>query len=84
MMFGPGMMGGLFGGWGIAWTIFILVFVLAIIIGVILLIVWLVRRTSYSGQIPTKTNDAIDTLKQRYARGEINREEFEKIKKDIT
>lgn len=83
MMFGPGMMGGLFRGWGIAWTIFIFVFVIAIIIGVILLIVWLVRRTNYSGQVPTKTGDAIDILRQRYAKGEITREEFEKIKKDI-
>jgi putative membrane protein len=83
-MFGPGMMGGFLGGWGIIGTIIGFIFILAIIIGVILLIVWLVKRTSYSGEIPSKTSDALEILKQRYAKGEVSKEEFEKIKKEIT
>ena len=39
------------------------------------------------GQKPSSTNahgeSALDLLKKRYARGEISREEFERIKKEI-
>ncbi len=84
MMFGPGMMGGLFGGWGIIGIIISFIFIVVIIIGVILLIVWLIRRASYPGETQSKTGDALDILKQRYAGGEIAREEFERIKKEIT
>lgn len=40
---------------------------------VIVLIVRLVRRTSYEG---TRAPGALDVLEERYARGEITREEF--------
>jgi len=84
MMMWPNMMGGLFGGWGFAWMIFIYIFVAAIIVGVILLIVWLIRRASYSYEDLKKTKGAIEILKERYARGEISKQEFEEIKKDIS
>ncbi|MBC8387237.1 MAG: SHOCT domain-containing protein [Actinobacteria bacterium] len=75
---------GLFGGWGFAWMIFIYIFVAAIIVGVILLIVWLIRRASYPYEDLKKTKGAIEILKERYARGEISKQEFEEIKKDIS
>lgn len=83
MMMWPNMMGGLFGGWGIVWIIFIFIFIAAIITGIILLIVWLVKRAGYSGYPQEKQGSALDILKERYARGEITREEYESIKKDI-
>ncbi len=83
MMMWPNMMGGFFGGWGFIWVILVFVFIIAIIIGIILLVVWLVKRANYPGENLNKGN-ALEILKQRYAKGEIAREEYENIKKDIS
>ena len=40
-------------------------------------------HTSESGQGHTPSESALEILKKRYARGEINREEFEEKKKDL-
>ena len=85
MMMWPNMMGGFFGGGGLIWMIFIFIFIIAIIVGIILLIVWLVRRVNYSGETSkTDVGNALEILKQRYAKGEISKKEYENIKKDIS
>ena len=87
MMWGgwPNMMGGLFGGLGFIWVIFIFIFILAIIAGVIILIIWAVRRTGNTQQSQQISgNAAISALKERYAKGEITKEEYENIKKEIS
>ena len=86
MMWGwPNRMGGLFGGFGFIWMIFIFLFVIAIIAGVIILIAWAVRRSSRMQQPQQESiSTAMETLKERYAKGEITKEEFENIKKDLT
>ena len=64
--------------WG--W-IFMLIFWALVIAALIYLVRWLVSRNSPGG------NDGrpapLDILKERYARGEISREEFEQMKKDL-
>ena len=85
MMMGPNMMGGFFGGFGFIWIIFIFIFVIAIIVGIIFLIVGLVKRANYSSESPqVKGSNSLEILKQRYAKGEINKKEFEAMKKDIS
>ena len=59
---------------GLGW-ILILVAVVAV--------VWLLMRGPFSGGTKTGRRSALDILKERYARGEIGREEFEQKKRDL-
>ncbi len=80
-MVGNQMMYGPYGGG--MWMFFHFIFWILVIVGVVLLIVWLVRQ---QGRVDRgdRGNAALDILKQRYARGEINKEEFDRMKKDIS
>jgi uncharacterized membrane protein len=74
------MMNGSYGPWGMmsgSWGIGMLLFWIIVIVGIVLLIKWL------AGQSHHKGTSALDILKARYAKGEINKEEFETKKKDI-
>jgi len=53
---------------------------------IIVLVVWVVKTLANSrdGSTVNRLNDAEEILKQRYARGEINREQFEQMKKDLS
>ena len=80
---GPGMMG----NWGMSWVgmIFMMVFWVLVIVGLVFLIKWLIQATT-SGKNDRHTGSrAIEILKvkERYARGEIDKAEFESKKKDI-
>ncbi len=79
--FGPGMMG--WGMWGFGW-VFMLLFWGLVIVGLIFLIRWLagLSRSRPSSEKPH--DSALDILKQRYARGEIDKEEFDQKKRDLT
>ena len=70
---GAGNMMGWFGG-GIMMIIFWVLF--------IVLIVWAVRE--FGGRNASPHSRALDILKERYAKGEISKEEFESKKKDVT
>ena len=66
------------GGWGMGFGM--LLMGVLIIIG----IVALMRSTSGSGpHSPSHSKSALDVLKDRYARGEINKQEFEEKKRDV-
>ena len=83
------MMGyyGGFGGFGWIGMIIGLVLTVAVIIGVVVLIVWAVRRMNNnpnSGGIQSSASpSARDIAQARYARGEINRDEYQRILSDL-
>lgn len=51
--------------------------------GLIALVVWIVVRLARTGQQPT-SQMPLDIARTRYARGEITKEEFERLKKDLS
>ena len=51
--------------------------------GVIALIVWGITKLTREGSSAPR-HDPLDTAKERYARGEITKKEFEQLKKDLS
>lgn len=88
-MIGGGMMGGgMMGGntwWG--WLSMLLFWVL-LVGGLVAVLIWAVRQITPAGDSErgagSRPDDALEILKQRYARGEITAEQFEQIKRDLT
>lgn len=85
------MWGGM-GGYGHMWDggwlgmgigmIGTLLFWALIIVGIVVLVKWLAGAHGAAGAPPAKT--ALDIVKERYARGEIDKEEFEQKKRDLS
>ena len=74
------------GDWGIGWfgMIFMIVFWGLIIAGIVLLIRWIANNTGSRGHSDVNTgSQAMDILKERYAKGDITQDEFESMKKEI-
>jgi len=72
-------------GYGMSWFshIIMVVFWIAAIVGIVFLIKWMIV-SARSGEVQAGPRDsALDILKKRYARGEIDKEEFEEKKRDL-
>ena len=76
MMWGDGI-----GWWWFSNWFFILLFGVGFA-GFIYLIIWAISKLGKGGSA-TK-NDPLDIAKERYAKGELSKEEFEQIKKDLS
>jgi putative membrane protein len=73
---GPGMMG----SWGMGefGMIFMMAFWVLAIVGLVFLVKWLIQAaTGQKGNVANNSSRAIEILKERYARGEIDKAEFE-------
>lgn len=49
--------------------------------GTVVLLIWAVRRFGTNPQ--SRSDDPVEILRARYARGEIGRDEFERIRDDL-
>ena len=75
-----------FGGFGMMiGMIFIWLFFIAVIATIITFIVSAAKRSKYGHEYWHKIGDrALEILKERYAKGEISKEQFDNMKKDIS
>jgi putative membrane protein len=85
--YGYGMGSGMMGGYGMGWfgEILMIIFWILIVVGLVFFIKWLIRnRKGHSNRSwSDSSSSALDILKERYARGEINEQEFEEKKRDL-
>jgi putative membrane protein len=68
----------MWGAGGVVMLLMMLTFWGLVIAGIVMAIRWL------AGQGGGRRDEALEILRQRYARGEINREEFEARRRDLT
>lgn len=83
-------------GWGGTWIapVFAILFLIVVIICIVALVRWIVggghrlwwrdyyRRDGF-GRPHDAGHAALDVLKERYAKGEIDKQKFEEMKKDL-
>ncbi len=69
------------GGMGFGWILMILFWGL-VILGIVALLKWLSTRSTDNNP-PRPPRTALQILEERYARGEIEQQEFEQKKRDL-
>lgn len=73
---------GSFGWWGMGFgMLFMLLFWVLIILGIAALIRWMLIQSPSGQRARDKT--PLEIVQERYARGEIDREEYEQKKRDL-
>jgi putative membrane protein len=68
------------GGW---WGAFGGVSMILLWVGLIILLVWVIMKI-VKGNSTESQGNALDIAKERYAKGEILKEEFDQIKEDLS
>lgn len=71
-------MWGLWEIWGVGMMLFMFLFWALVIVGIVAAIRWVIRQGR-----PAGADTALEILRERYARGEINRDEFEARRRDL-
>jgi putative membrane protein len=70
-------------GWGYLGVVHMVLWWVLIILGIVVLVKWLAVGFGPSRGGPAAESRALEVLKERYARGEIGKEEFEQKKRDL-
>jgi putative membrane protein len=87
MMWGYGYGPGWMGGWGGGFEWIGMIVWIVILVLVLAAVVWFVRAMTHPGHAQSageRRSRGLEVLEERYARGEIRREEYLEKKKDIT
>ncbi len=72
-------------GFGVIGMLFGLFVTLLFIVGVVVLIVWIVKQFAPGGTSMNQSNDnALKILNERFAKGDISKEEYADMKKLLT
>jgi putative membrane protein len=78
----------MYGFHGFGWPGMIVgwILVAALLVGLVLLIIWAVRRSSGGSaqNVTPQAPSAKEIAQMRYAKGEINREEYQQILSDLS
>lgn len=76
------------GGWGMGFgRVFMILFWGLVILGIVALVRWLVQQSQPGRELgegaPAPGKTPLEIVRERYARGEIDREEYEQKKRDL-
>ncbi len=77
--------GGMWGWGGWLWGLVMLIFWLLVLAGIVFLVLWVLRAYRRGEAAPPSggTSRALEILKERYARGELTREQYDQMRRDI-
>lgn len=73
------MMGHWYGSFGWIGLIINLVLTIGLIIGIVFFIIWIIKEINKNNISQKRNSSAQEIVKERYAKGEITREEFQEI-----
>ncbi|NOZ83890.1 MAG: SHOCT domain-containing protein [Epsilonproteobacteria bacterium] len=84
-MYGGGPWGMMGGGWfgGIGMMIIGFLGFVLLVVGIIYIIRWILPQTNNQQQKYIDSDNSLGILKKRYANGEIDKQTFENMKKDL-
>jgi putative membrane protein len=76
----------IFTGWSLGGLAILFSFIVPIIgiILIALLVWWLIKKSKEQPPQKPKVDESLNIAKERYAKGEISKEEFEQLKKDLS
>lgn len=71
-------------GWGGGFGLGMMILFWLLLLALIVTLIWFLIRKGSDSTLKPEDETALETLKKRYARGEISEEEFRRIRKEIS
>jgi len=68
--------------WGVGMWL-MMSFMILFWVGIVALVIWLIVRTTRGGSYVSERRTPVEIARERYAKGEISREEYDEIKKNL-